>query len=49
MISFILAKIKDFVQKYSHSTRDAEYFLSKSVDRADFECREKQLKYKGIL
>ena len=49
MILSILAKIKNFVQKYFTSTRDVEYFLSKSVDRADFECREKQLKYKGIL
>ena len=28
---------------------DAEVFLSQSVDRADFEYRERQLKYKGLL
>jgi hypothetical protein len=28
---------------------EAEVFLSQSVDRADFEYRERQLKYKGLL
>ena len=28
---------------------DAEVFLAQSVDRADFEYRERQLKYKGLL
>lgn len=27
----------------------AEQYLSQSVDRADFEYRERQLKYKGLL
>jgi len=49
MISFILQKIKDFVRKCSSSTREVEHYLSQSVDRADFERREQQLKYKGIL
>ena len=49
MILSVLAKIRDFVRKCSSPTREVEHFLSKSVDRADFECREKHLKYKGIL
>ena len=28
---------------------EAEFYLSKSVDIADFEYRERQLKYKGLL
>lgn len=28
---------------------EAEYYLSQSVDRADFEYRERQLKYRGLL
>lgn len=49
MIGIILSKIKDFVQQFFSPTREIENFLSKSVDRADFERREQQLKYKGKL
>ena len=49
MISFLLAKLKDFVSKCSNSKRDVEHYLSQSVDRADFERREQKLKYKGYL
>lgn len=49
MISYVLSKLKDFVQQFTNPTRELENFLSKSVDRADFERREQQLKYKGKL
>lgn len=45
----VLLSLKNLVRKYFTPTRDIEYFLSLSVDRADFERRERLLKYKGFL
>jgi len=49
ILSCIINNIKSFVQKYVSIKNDVEYYLSLSVDRADFERRERYLKYKGFL
>lgn len=49
MIGILLSKFNDFVHRFFSPTREIENFLSKSVDRADFERREQQLKHKGKL
>jgi hypothetical protein len=43
----VLKKITQWFNRPYQS--EAEVFLSQSVDRADFEYRERQLKYKGLL
>jgi len=46
-----LSKFHAFMQwldKWSH-TSVAEHYLSKSIDRADFDYREKVLRHKGLL
>ena len=41
---------KTFTKWFKSSYQsEAERYLSQSVDRADFEYRERQLKYKGLL
>lgn len=45
----LVDKFKGLMQKLTAPNREAERFLSLSVDRADFERREQQLKYKGFL
>ena len=45
--SSVLKRIKQWFYRPYQS--EAEVFLSQSVDRADFEYRERQLKYKGLL
>lgn len=49
MIEGLLSKLKNFVHRFYSPTRGIEVFLSRSVDRADFERREQLLKYKGKL
>ena len=42
--------LKRIIQSFERPYQsEAEVFLAQSVDRADFEYRERQLKYKGLL
>jgi len=48
MISNLFAFLANTLDKWSYIST-AELYLSKSVDRADFDYREKNLKYRSLL